>query len=46
MMTGITVVTLYDTLGKESVEFILNQTSIKTVVCSADKIKGLLDLKQ
>ena len=26
MITGITVVTLYDTLGKESIDYILNQT--------------------
>lgn len=46
MITGITVVTLYDTLGKESMEYILDQTSIKTIVCSADKIKNLVDLKK
>ena len=46
MMTGITVVTLYDTLGKESIDYILNQTQIKTVVSSSDKLKTLLDLKR
>jgi long-chain acyl-CoA synthetase len=46
MLTGITVVTLYDTLGKESIEYILNQTKIKTIICSADKVKILLDLKR
>lgn len=45
-MTAVTVVTLYDTLGKESIDFIMNQTKIKTTVCSADKISVLLDLKK
>ena len=45
MMTAITVVTLYDTLGKEANEYVLNQTHIKTVVCSADKIKNIVELK-
>jgi long-subunit acyl-CoA synthetase (AMP-forming) len=42
---GVTTVTLYDTLGADSIDYILNQTSIRTVVCSADKIKGLIDIK-
>jgi len=46
MLTGITVVTLYDTLGKESIDYILNQTNIKTVVCTADKVRNLLELKR
>lgn len=46
ILTGITVVTLYDTLGKESLEYILDQTYIKTVVLSADKIKNIVDLKK
>lgn len=45
MRAGITVVTLYDTLGQESIEYILDQTLMKTVVCSADKIKNIIDLK-
>ena len=45
-LTGITVVTLYDTLGKESLEYILDQTYIKTIVLSADKIKNIIDLKK
>lgn len=43
-MTGITVVTLYDTLGKESIDYILNQCKIKTCVLSSDKIRLLLEL--
>ena len=45
MLSNITVVTLYDTLGRESIEYILNQCEIKTIICSADKIKSLIDLK-
>lgn len=45
-MTNVTTVTLYDTLGKESIEYILDQTQIKTVVCSGDKLKNLLDIRQ
>jgi long-chain acyl-CoA synthetase len=33
ILAGITSVTLYDTLGKESIEYILEQTYMKTVVC-------------
>ena len=43
-MTSITVVTLYDTLGKDSLEYILNQTKIRTCLVSADKMSVLLDL--
>jgi long-chain acyl-CoA synthetase len=45
IFAGVTTVTLYDTLGADSIDYILNQTSIRTVVCSADKIKGLIDIK-
>jgi long-chain acyl-CoA synthetase len=41
MAAGITTVTLYDTLGQDSIDYILNQTSIKTVVCSSDKIRNI-----
>lgn len=45
-MTNITVVTLYDTLGKDSIDYILNVCKIRTVVVSADKIRILLDLQK
>ena len=32
-LTGIVNVTLYDTYGVDSIEYILNQTHIKTVIC-------------
>jgi long-chain acyl-CoA synthetase len=46
ILSGLTSVTLYDTLGKESIDYILDQTQIKTVFCSADKIKNIVDLKK
>lgn len=46
ILTDITVVTLYDTLGKDSIEYILDQTHIKTIVLSSDKVKVILDLKK
>jgi len=45
MLTATTVVTLYDTLGHESIDYILMQCQMKTVICSADKIKTLSDLR-
>lgn len=45
LISGITVVTLYDTLGQESIDFILNQTYMKSIVLSADKIKNIVSLK-
>ncbi|ORX67289.1 acetyl-CoA synthetase-like protein [Linderina pennispora] len=38
-------VALYDTLGAESVEYILNHAEVSVVVCSIDKIPRLLRLK-
>ncbi|ORX66939.1 acetyl-CoA synthetase-like protein [Linderina pennispora] len=38
-------VSLYDTLGADSVEYVLNQTQVEVLVCSIDKIGSLLDLK-
>lgn len=46
ILSGLTSVTLYDTLGKDSIEYILDQTQIKTVLCSADKISNIVDLKK
>ena len=45
ILTAITTVTLYDTLGKDSTEYILDQTTMKTIVCSADKVKNIVELK-
>ncbi|KAJ2458797.1 medium-chain fatty acid-CoA ligase faa2 [Coemansia sp. RSA 2424] len=38
-------VALYDTLGSESVEFIMNHAEVAVIVCSIDKIPKLLRLK-
>lgn len=46
ILSGVTVVTLYDTLGKDSLEYILDQTYIKTCVLSADNLKNILELKK
>lgn len=40
-----TTVPLYDTLGADAIKHIINQTELKTVVCSKDKVKNLLHLK-
>jgi long-chain acyl-CoA synthetase len=45
MISGITTVTLYDTLGTESIDYILDQTSMRTVVLSGDKIRNISELK-
>lgn len=43
-ITGATV-PFYDTLGPESVEFILNQTGTKTVVCTRGELERLCTVK-
>ena len=45
MISGITTVCLYETLGKDAIEFILDQTNIRTVFCIGDKIRNISDLK-
>ncbi|KAI8874904.1 acetyl-CoA synthetase-like protein [Backusella circina FSU 941] len=42
---GMYSVALYDTLGPDTAEYIINQAEITTVVCSADHIADLLKLK-
>lgn len=44
-MTNVTSVTLYDTLGAESTEYIIDQCELSTICLTADKIKDLLKLK-
>jgi long-chain acyl-CoA synthetase len=43
-MSNITSVTLYDTLGADSTQYIVNQCELTTIFLTQDKIKGLLDL--
>lgn len=44
-MAGYANVTLYDTLGGDSSEFIMKQAELSTVVCTVDHIKDLLAIK-
>lgn len=44
--SNITSVTLYDTLGPESTEYIINQCELKTICLTHDKIKVLLKQKK
>jgi len=45
LMSDVTSVTLYDTLGAESTEYIVNQCELKTIFCTADKIELLAKSK-
>ncbi|KAL0082242.1 hypothetical protein F4703DRAFT_1758011 [Phycomyces blakesleeanus] len=42
---GLHVVALYDTLGPETVEFVVNHSELETVICSADHVADLLKLR-
>ena len=44
LMSDITSVTLYDTLGDDSTAYIVNQCELKTIFCTADKISQLASL--
>ena len=41
VISGVTSVALYDTLGKESMEHIMSQCKVKTLALSADKVKTI-----
>ncbi|KAJ1555032.1 Long chain acyl-CoA synthetase 7 peroxisomal, partial [Nowakowskiella sp. JEL0078] len=43
---GLSTVPLYDTLGAEAVEFIIKETELSLIVCTSDRAKFLLDLKE
>ncbi|OZJ05432.1 hypothetical protein BZG36_01610 [Bifiguratus adelaidae] len=43
---GNIIVALYDTLGVEAFRFIVNQTSMKFVLCSADKLDRILSIRE
>lgn len=45
-MTGIATVTLYDTLGGDSSEYIIQQAELTTVVCTSDHINDLASIKE
>lgn len=46
IFNDITSVPFYDTLGMGAIEFIINQTELTTVCCTADKIKVLTKMKR
>ena len=46
MMSSVTTVTLYDTLGAESSEYILGQCEIQTIFTSGDLVPKVLKLKK
>ncbi|CAO3594617.1 unnamed protein product [Absidia cylindrospora] len=39
------IVALYDTLGAEAIEYIVNQTDMEYIVATADKLKNITQLK-
>lgn len=39
------IVALYDTLGAEAIEYIVNQTAMEYIVATADKLKNITQLK-
>jgi len=41
-----TVVGFYDAMGTTSVEFILNQTEMTSIICSGEYIKRIVDMKK
>ena len=43
---NITTVPLYDTLGKEYLSLIIEQTQLQTIACSKDSLRYLVTLKQ
>lgn len=43
---SITNTALYDTLGPDTSKYILNLTECPIVLCSKDKVKGLVELKE
>ena len=45
-MDSITIVTLYDTLGMKSIEFILNQTEMSTIIAEEKNLEKILKLKK
>ena len=45
LLGGITSVCFYDTLGSETTEFIVDQTLLKTIACTDDKIAILSKMK-
>jgi len=45
MFIKTTTVSLYDTLGADTLKYVINQTEMSTIVCQGDLIKSLIHLK-
>ena len=45
-LSGATVVTFYSTLGENTIEYILEQTLLTTVVMESKALKGIIELKK
>ena len=45
-MDSITIVTIYDTLGKDSMEFILKQTELTTILAESINLEMIFNLKE
>jgi len=45
-LNGVSVVTFYDTLGESTIDFILNQTKLTTVVMESKSLKKIISLKK
>jgi long-chain acyl-CoA synthetase len=45
VLTSLTSVCFYDTLGKDSLEYIIDHTTLTTMSMTADKIKNMSELK-
>ena len=45
-LDSITIVTIYDTLGMNSMEFIFNQTELTTILAEANNLEMLLKMKK
>ena len=43
---GVTTVPLYDTLGPDAAEFVINQTELTTIACAGSYVPSLLMLKK
>lgn len=45
LLTGVGSVTLYDTLGGDSSEYIIKQTELITIFCTADHVEDLIKIR-
>ena len=45
-MDSITIVTIYDTLGMNSIEYILRQTELTTILTETNNLEMILRLKE